>query len=532
MRGLVQCLRPEYRQVSVALGALASGCDTATANAYYCPEASGALGALARAVLFARDLAMARPRVARSKSVAMSYVSPGLAGELLGLALKGDREARPALDRHGVLSNSVAGRWTGVSRARFEKLAAALREALESEETTALNVWLRAVWELSSSRRDVLDFYEGLERVGISVLRSDVTQQQLLREDKTSDKVPLSVDDAVSRLLASSSSCQFADDVERAVVALGACVARRPRKIQTVAFGSAPPKPDCVEVCIREVVDFIENKQGAEADEEVSAEEWFAKCQAAIGKDEARLEFLSKDSESGAAYELAPSKRNVALVASRLLFGTRGPLCETFADLALYFNERNQGNRLLVVDRSTAYLPRFSESLQVREVLDFTMEGSSSETTLEIHLERHPAIALATYRSALGLSDAVAGPHLEAFFTSQALLEKERRPVLRSLWLSAIFGDRALEDERLLRVSSSEEDRLLGLLAARFGAHDVGRWSPLTSDGLRSNEAHDHAASLKVQELRHVRRSERASLVLASLLEKEGTGPTARQVAV
>jgi len=504
-------LRPEWLKVSLASGCLASTCDTAVANMFYSEEEDWRpLRALAREVLHTSSDA-ARPKVATSGSRPVSYLSPGLAGELLGLAIL-RRDPWPALKRHGVESNRVAGRWSGVSKARFDTMAKTLEEALSYDEAAALGLWLRVAWEKARSRKDLLDFYDGLREAGLDARRSDVTDAQFLCDTAAP---PLGGenkdDDALARLLLQATRTKRPDDdgddsfaavVEAAVVALSASgrLARRPRSIRTVNYGDAAPKPDCVEVCVREVVDLLSRLETEE--DESSSEEWFARCQ---GVDES-AEYLSATPD-GRPYELAPSKRNVAVVASQLLYGER---CETFEALAARFNNNasRSGPPLAVVDRSAAYRPRFSESLKVREIADLVL----GPRTLEIHLEREPPVALATHRSA-GANEAVAAAHVDAFFEAAAASSKTfggdagnngKEGILRSLWLHGVLADRALEDDRVL--GAPEEAQRHACLAARFAAHDAGRWSPLTSDGPQSNDAHDHAASLEAHRRRHARR--------------------------
>mmetsp|Transcript_10523 Transcript_10523/g.34771 ORF Transcript_10523/g.34771 Transcript_10523/m.34771 type:complete len:340 (+) Transcript_10523:62-1081(+) len=177
--GTARALRPEWLKVSLASGCLASTCDTAVANMFYSEEEDWRpLRALAREVLHTSSDA-ARPKVATSGSRPVSYLSPGLAGELLGLAIL-RRDPWPALKRHGVESNRVAGRWSGVSKARFDTMAKTLEEALSYDEAAALGLWLRVAWEKARSRKDLLDFYDGLREAGLDARRSDVTDAQFL----------------------------------------------------------------------------------------------------------------------------------------------------------------------------------------------------------------------------------------------------------------------------------------------------------------------------------------------------------------
>ena len=469
----VRALRPEYQKLSLAMGRLARKNDTAVANMYFLHQ--GPLGRLAREVLFSVG---GRPKVAKSRSKAIAYVTPHLAGDLLGVALQ-DGDVRAVLRRHDIESNHVNGQWTGVSRARFEHLYQTLCDALHHNETAALGLWLRVAADLSKSGD--LEFYDGLATAGIHALRNDVTTHD----------VPLPLNDAVQGLLTSS---DFSTHVDSVIDGLTSVRARDPIPIRTVEFRTAQPKPDCVEVCIRELVAFLTQR-----DDDDDATSWFAKCQHLGGQWNA--EFLSTDPADGTPYELTPSKRNIALIASKLLF-PEDPPSETVEGLVHRYNTADD---VSVMDRSSAYLPRFSETRKVREIVDVTR----GPETLEIHLERGPPpIAVATYRSAVGISDSTAAAHVDAFFHNN--VSPDRQAVLEGLWLHAILGDRALEDERLLTIEDRRRKEI-GILAARIGNHDAGRWLPLMSE--RSNDAYDHMESLEKQKLRHTERIARAMRV-------------------
>jgi len=440
-RDTLRILRPAAVVLAPALGLL-SGCGL--------PRPGGPVVALARELFWEPRPGVAT-RVTRSRSKPAAHLDAADAGALLGVALLGGpRNAiDAALRDRGITTNAVRGKPSGISFARFRRLVRLLRDTLRDPTTHALgrNMWLQLAWEASATKADVLAFYRGLELYLPAVVRREADLGAFLTS--AFDQRHLSdadVERAAARLL------QPGDDDGAALEVVVASIAalnhsKAPLVLQRHAYKGGAPKPDCVELCAREIVDFLlwdgfelrtsRLPRGCAAAEfyaaAQSAAAWFEMCQEVDG-----CAYLSA-APGGERYELEPTLTNVANVLSRLA-GLEER--RTFSDFVANWNAL-QGDAVSAdVSRSGTYRPPLADAPRFRQVLELRRPGAPH--SLEVIMETDPPIAIATHKRAdAGWGAAVLEQHYNA--ARRHALEARpasslRRAVAEALW-PVVLGD-------------------------------------------------------------------------------------------
>jgi hypothetical protein len=192
LRDTASLLSPEWRHLSPCLGAALTASPLAgnltrmgelvhpEATQYY--KSSSPLSTeLFKASRLASSLFFQLIResplhVTRTKSLPASYLTPSLMGTLLGLSISSvpPSEIRSVLrERHGIKSNYIdTTEWTGVSLTRWMDLIPTNACSLPIDSSTEFplvsSVWLVALWEISDSKEDLLDFLIALEQILLS----------------------------------------------------------------------------------------------------------------------------------------------------------------------------------------------------------------------------------------------------------------------------------------------------------------------------------------------------------------------------
>ena len=308
--GTARILRNEFLHFSPAFGLLTWLSPQLIANLRTLPlppssssssSSSSIEGNLARELFYQREDGNKRRfgsiALTNSKSQAAYWLSPKLAGTILGLAIS---ESTPPLNSSkrrsidevlisaGIACNYVNGEWSGVSLARFRKLIALLSADYASVSASSssssssssphciysLPLFLAFLWERASSRRCLLDFILETEkaagfpllsdsyaelRVENSPLQLQWLEERLQPADLTKEKVIEAVE-----LLTSSSSLTLSppDSISSAIEIVCASLARerifKPAiRLGRCGYKDGPLRPDCVEVVIREIIESL-----------------------------------------------------------------------------------------------------------------------------------------------------------------------------------------------------------------------------------------------------------------------------------
>ena len=335
----------------------------------------------AAACLLSRELYVEpRPgapvRLTRSRSAAVSHVTPSAAGTILGLAMRRsppEAVASCLLKHCGIESNRVRGEWTGVSLARYRKLIDLLADGRNG---LAVPLFLRFVWERAQSKRCLLDFLVALDG-HISCLRPEWRERvaagdasaidewcsvTLSPADTSGDAIewaarrvleqpspscsapPVSSHSLLPSALAALDSDAHASSYARAVEMLCADLSdvhafKPPTALERHAYRGGEPKPDCVEGLAREVFDLLlydpetrrydverlpasaspevrrhyERLNAGLIDASEAGGEWFPLCQEHEG-----CLYLSA-APGGRPYELHPSLSNLGALLGALL---------------------------------------------------------------------------------------------------------------------------------------------------------------------------------------------------------------------
>ncbi|KAL3911677.1 MAG: hypothetical protein SGILL_007188 [Bacillariaceae sp.] len=322
-------------------------------------------------------------QLTRSKSMAAAYLTPPIMGTLMGIALLptasySEKEFRRILkERHGIKSNYVEDEWTGVSLARWKDIAMCLKPVAKDATSTtkeynnverllATAVWSMAVWELTDSRQCLLDYLLAIHEVsGVDniifnddnpyVQRGIMTNGDVQKEwassmendhDDDFEVASASTQSSLEELLyhvTAGQSPKTSDDTAKAIENLCESVLNRNQNKNVkpttpngyYGFDGGDIKPDCVEVAVRELFDYMlwDDQEGI-FDLSIlpssAAPELYAlyEAQSATENGQEWFDALSdipgclylSSSPNERPYELTPTLRNVAKVCGRLLY--------------------------------------------------------------------------------------------------------------------------------------------------------------------------------------------------------------------
>ncbi|KAI9005156.1 hypothetical protein DFJ74DRAFT_409604 [Hyaloraphidium curvatum] len=505
---LLACLRDDARRLSPAVGLVAASAAAHAGNLLRlaeCDSVGGTpRGIRASAALSAELLFRASRRdpivPTRSASQAAFHLTPRRWGALLGLAIAGATRSRFAEDlgNLGIGTNRVDGAWTGVSMARYLKLAD-LAAAAWHDEGGTLAPLLASLWARSSSKRDLLDFllavdayfpvfapgWEGLRRGDPQTvdrfLASAFSKAEVLALD------PASI---AASLLSSSSSPADLETAELVSCSLSQTQAyKQPVPVLRHPYRGGKDVPDCVEVAVREFFEFVLFDTEAQrldasllppttrpevraffssppAGELPAARAWFEMLQGLEACD-----YISS-SPAGAPYELHPDSQTLARVIGWALGAPGWRSWTRMADASAFWNSLHPSASLSCTERIDAVKSVLHEDTKRRELSLLSRPGAP--VSLEIALHAAHRTATCTYRR-VGAHAAAADPGAR-----EGLLHGWARGELApwaDVHAALILGDRMLES---LRRRGRVPDRLAAqaLLAARWGPDRLA-WQPL-----------------------------------------------------
>ena len=560
-------LKNNFLHVSPAAGLLATSANTFLANVHNLHGVAQQLPPpWAAAAALARDLYLEpRPgaplQATKSRSHAGAHLDGGALGHILGLALAdaGDQTiGRTLREQCGIETNKVHGEWTGVSMARYRRLVEHLGTGRD-DAGPVIPLYLRFVWHRAKTKRGLLDFLLALDSHTACLVpawREAVTTDPAAAEGwcrsqfTPSDTNEASVEAAARRILQPPSpepspspplpplrpsspppaaELSFARALEILAANLSDVHAFKPPNVlERHAYRGGAPRPDCVEMLLRETLDLLlyssesrtfevearlpsgasgavrahyERRAAGELSDADAGADWFPLAQGLAG-----CKYISA-APNGDPYELHPSLSNLAGAAGVLL---GQPGWRSLSALQAYWNahavsaraaaadsDAAELPRKLVVDesRSGAYRPLLSDSPRSREIAKLMAEGS--RFSVEFLLEVDPPIALATHgREDAPWAEATKRAHLDAWRGSEAAAGVEAEAAARSqlqvlrhaLW-PVVLGDRLLDElpDHPTAASSGAASSGSGALAAsavlaarwpRTAEEVEGQWSP------------------------------------------------------
>eukprot|EP00960_Hanusia_phi_P063059 765353-Hanusia_phi.AAC.1 len=364
VQGTMRILRAEAVDFSPALGLLAYHSHSLIANLYNLGCAGSELGMeeavqLSRLLFHRRDASLPL-RAVRSPSMAAYHLDPSAIGHILGLAVAraDEEEVRNVLEACGIRSNHVKGRRTGVSRARYVEIVRLLSKGLARPSRPFLLLLLLSfLWEKAVSKRCLLDFLLALNthvpvlRPEFSLLHLDHSWQESWSRGgfSTEELGDAQVARAAEVVLEEEGTENFSCSLELLAAGMALSQTSKPMlRSSKQRYKEGAEVPDCVELVLREVVDFLlfdpdKNdfdlsrfppssssssssssspfrlfsffREEATISDSCCSPSWFALCQEL---DDCR--YLSF-SPCGACYELKPGRSNVAAALGHLLAG-------------------------------------------------------------------------------------------------------------------------------------------------------------------------------------------------------------------
>lgn len=386
VRGCVRLFAPRYRHLSPARGALLVAAPCALANLHACASVldganwrrlvSASPTAQLASSLFHRHAPDEPPRATQLRSLPAAYLDARLIGHVAGLAARRatEHQIHDALRAH--CSIAELARESGVTVARFVRLAELVRDACDEGDeygmASALGavpgaaVLLRLLWERAKTRSCLLDYVralachvpDALSAEGArSALGDDAARDEWVRAAPSAMFTPSAMRSDVPATAAAAPSAlaaPTADATEALVAQLLARVTYKPLVQQgRYGFRGQPARPDCVEACARELIEvllydpataaldaarlppsadasllrFVTTRQYAAADG--GGQAWFDLCSARPG-----VSYLAGAGRD--RYELAPSLPTLTAISAALL-GLGGG-CETVEELAARWN--------------------------------------------------------------------------------------------------------------------------------------------------------------------------------------------------
>jgi hypothetical protein len=186
-----------------------------------------------------------------------------------------------ALRKDGIICNYSGEQWTGVSMARYRKIVRLLvaEDKMGSVNhdglnTSALTTLLAFLWEKSVTKQCLLDYYLAIERAsGVGVLQdtysdlrvpgSEMHREWIASRFETADLTRQRVETALTGL--NTRPQASTDEVDSAADALDLVAAtyalersfKAPIKLGRYSYRGGRPRPDCVEVVVREIIDSL-----------------------------------------------------------------------------------------------------------------------------------------------------------------------------------------------------------------------------------------------------------------------------------
>ena len=238
---------------------------------------------IAQELFFRRD-SSEPPAVTRSRSRAAFYLTPARLGHLVGMAIddvdRSQQDIESILKNHCQISGQttsggyravVDGVSTNVSLSRFLRLYTSVSDAyVESSVSPAIPLILRFLWERAQSKQCLLNFLDVVHDYRPIYLDPNFRHNKSLRSAWVRDNFTpvemLMIDEVESAALQMLSLnhtrekdfTHFGRSIELVAANLSSAHAfKPPLRLEQHSFRGAKPKPDCVEVVVREIIDYL-----------------------------------------------------------------------------------------------------------------------------------------------------------------------------------------------------------------------------------------------------------------------------------
>ncbi|KAG7369142.1 hypothetical protein IV203_031885 [Nitzschia inconspicua] len=510
-------------------------------------------------------------RLTKSKSMAAAYLTPQIMGTLMGAALlpnyilSEDDFQHLLLHRHAIKSNRVEGQWTGVSLTRWKELMLHLKviRNLQSTSTTISEhdkmealltaaVWSMAVWERCESKQCILDYTLAIQEVSglpmlnsannyvSSGLQSDSVIQRAwatARCDKDEARKKMEGGDdgtsslmiqpslqALLSLLSEKDGISEQPDSNESYIEIARSIEHLCRSVLSqqqsehvkpttpngyYGFDGGKLKPDCVEVAVRELIDYLLwDDQSAQFDvsrlpstccHELVA---FYRSHCANEGGEKWFEMMSDipgclyltSSPSGRQYELTPTLRNVAKVCRRLLYNEGSRLRPVLNDLdweslSTLQQEWQHKDMQISFDVFTEKA-KMSSDIHVHEVALVSRKGKKNAIEMRLRCDWTRNTGFATVTHIQLKKESIDEVLLSQF--SETVAWRDPIKDLTSLLIVPLLADVGVLQDRF---GGNVSELAFALLACRYGI-DRRQMLPITAT---SDLEREEAAFVKAQ---------------------------------
>lgn len=454
IRGTMAIMKPEFWSFSPSIGILAGiGCLSRNLAEY--PQHL----ATAESIL-ARELFLSvggKLKATTTQSKPGCHINADAWGSMIGLAMSNDMDPKEIktvlVDHHQIpirpsrSDKSRSYSYPPPSFGRYSRVVSLINDVIYSNNRLGTSLITHFIWEKIRSKEDCLQYLLELHsRAPTPVLRSEVLnpewQKSWLEEAFTEEQLidETMVEAAALRLLDEGTDCSsWASDFELCAASLSMVHAYRcPIQVEKFQFAGGKEVPDCVEVCVREILEMLlfqrhrgffditllpstchpdlmnffivynAKLNGGILDNRDRIELcrfWFNSCQnlpggeIAINSTSSRsdqpFEYVRK-APGGELYELKPTMATMARTLQQLLLGSKCGVehWKSLEDFANFWNVSHPHLHIALSEKRVVERSAFSEGVKHLEIASLYQDASG----LGMNIELNPLHNIATCR--------------------------------------------------------------------------------------------------------------------------------------
>jgi hypothetical protein len=479
---------------------------------------------------------------------------PHQLANVLGLAMckANDVKIEQDLLRVGIKTNHVHNQWTGVSLHRFKRIISLLTTATEDDIVLlpSYQIFVKAVQDKCSTQEQFDEFFNILQNNYLSKCHDETTSAATTTtpadDDRNTNELVL-LAQAVHLALKQSSSKKPRIRVERHV-----CHFDGPNKPSRVV-------PDCVEVVIREIIEFLifnyEHGQfdlnklppttnrnvyeffsnqvvvnaGATKDHQqqqqrvlTTSRKWFDLCQNLSASE---IEYLCIGQQNNVRYELMPDSKTVARVLGILLFSTSSDVSSMEDFVRKWNTTMLPPNQLWDTLTTSKHIQKIRPVLQEetihREIIELSKRINHKTTlhqvsdsvvvaeTLEITLERQHRLASVRYFNPPLAHQSDNNQHLLSLLQKFNSTVADNHTLFQPPYLALNFTLQSDHVWKIVNKNCTLQNIIVGILSTRWNGERHPIFDPyhgkaqlsITEQALEERKALDHVL-LALQSIR------------------------------
>ena len=454
IRGTMAVMKPEFWSLSPSIGVLAGiGCLSRNL-AEYPKHLATAESTLARELFLSVG---GKLKATTTQSKPGCHINSRAWGSMIGLAISNavdPNEIKTVLvDHHQIpirpsrSDKSRSYSYPPPSFGRYSRVVGLINDVIYSNHRLGTTLISHFTWEKIRSKEDCLQYLLELHsRAPQPVLRPEAQnpewQKSWLEEAFTEEQLTdeTMVEAAALRLLEEGTDCtSWASDFELVAASLSMVHAyRSPIQVEKFQYASGKEVPDCVEVCVREILEMLlfQRHRGLfdisllpstcqpalvnfftsyndklnigildDIDRIEVCRDWFNLCQNLPGGEIAINSTSSRSDQpfeyvrrapSGELYELKPTMATMARTLQQLLLGSKCGVghWKSLEDFAKFWNVSHPYLHIALSEKRVVERSAFSEGVKHLEIASLYQDASG----LGMNIELNPSHNIATCR--------------------------------------------------------------------------------------------------------------------------------------